>query len=117
MPARTPVTTADETLEVASSENARVQRSRARIIEASIDLIVEEGAQALTVDAIAERSGVAKSTLYRHWRSIDALVLDVFRAAVPPTVTPDPSATFEAALRDQVAAAARSLADPRYVQL
>ncbi|MCB1284193.1 MAG: TetR/AcrR family transcriptional regulator [Microthrixaceae bacterium] len=117
MPARTPVTTADETLEVASSENARVQRSRARIIEASIDLIVEDGAHALTVDAIAERSGVAKSTLYRHWRSIDDLVLDVFRAAVPPAVKADPSASFDDALHQMVATVAESLADPRYLRL
>ncbi len=102
---------------VSPSSNARVQRSRSRIIEASIDLIVEQGANALTVDAIAERSGVAKSTLYRHWRSIDALILDVFRAAVPPTLEPDPSASFEESLRQQVAAAAASMADPRYVRL
>lgn len=103
--------------EAAPPTNARVQRSRSRIIEASVDLIVEEGANALTVDAIAERSGVAKSTLYRHWRSIDALILDVFRAAVPPAIEPDPSASFEQALRRQVAAVAESLADPRYIRL
>jgi AcrR family transcriptional regulator len=95
----------------------RVQRSRTRIIEASIDLIVEQGANGLTVDAIAERSGVAKSTLYRHWRSIDALILDVFRAAVPPTIEPDPAASFEDSLRQQVASAAAAMADPRYVRL
>ena len=109
--------TATTDAESPPSENARVQRSRARIVEASIDLIVEDGAHALTVDAIAERSGVAKSTLYRHWRSIDALVLDVFRAAVPPTLEPDPSASFDQALHLLVATVAESLADARYVRL
>ncbi len=109
--------TATTDAEVPPSENARVQRSRARIVEASIDLIVEDGAHALTVDAIAERSGVAKSTLYRHWRSIDALVLEVFRAAVPPTLEPDPSASFDEALHQLVATVAESLADARYVRL
>lgn len=111
-------TTADATTTGAvPSENPRVQRSQARIIEATIDLIVEEGAQAVTVDAIADRSGVAKSTLYRHWRSIDALLLDVFRASVPPVFEPDPDVSFEDALRQQVAAVGTSLADPRYVRL
>ncbi len=99
------------------TEDIRVQRSRARIIQASIDLIVDDGARALTVDAIAERSGVAKSTLYRHWPSIDALILDVYRAAIPQTVAPDPAASFEDALRQQVASVADVLADPRSIRL
>jgi len=99
------------------SADARVQRSRSRIIQATVDLIVEHGASAVTVDAIAERSGVAKSTLYRHWPSVDALILDVFRAAVPETVEPDPSASFEDALRQQVASVARTLTDPQWVRL
>lgn len=99
------------------SANARVQRSQARIIEASIDLIVENGTRALTVDAIAERSGVAKSTLYRHWPSIDALMLDVFRAAIPQMVASDPDASFEDALRQQVSAVAEVLADPKWIRL
>lgn len=97
--------------------DARVQRSRRRIIQATVDLIVERGASAVTVDAISERSGVAKSTLYRHWSSIDALVLDVYRGAIPKTVDPDPDMAFEDALRQQVASVAEVLTDPEWVRL
>jgi AcrR family transcriptional regulator len=97
--------------------DARVARSRARIVEAAIELIVEDGASALTVDAIAKRSGVAKSTLYRHWRSVDDVLLEVFRSSMPPTFELDPEIGFEDALRQQMAAVARSLADPRYARL
>ena len=47
----------------------------------------------------AERSGVAKSTLYRHWSSVPELLIDVMRANVPPPVSIDLGAGFEAALR------------------
>ena len=97
--------------------DARIQRSRTRIIQAAIDLIAQDGARALTVDAIAERSGVAKSTLYRHWPSIDALILDVFRAAAPKLVEPDPEASFEEALRQQVVSVAATLTDPQWIRL
>ena len=60
---------------------------------------------------------MAKSTLYRHWSSIDALLLDVFRAAVPEAVEPDPSDSFEDALHQQVAAVATMLADPQWIRL
>lgn len=69
------------------------------------------------MDAIAKRSGVAKSTLYRHWPSITDLILDVFRSAVPGTVEVDSEAPFEEALRQQVASAAELLADPQWVRL
>jgi AcrR family transcriptional regulator len=39
-------------------------------------LLSEEGLAGVTVDAVARRSGVAKTTIYRHWPSREALLLD-----------------------------------------
>ena len=55
------------------------------IIQATIALLVEGGTRAATVDAIARRSGRAKTTIYRRWPSRDALLLDAFRYAVQGT--------------------------------
>lgn len=60
---------------------------------------------------------MAKSTLYRHWPSIDALILDVFRTAAPDLVEPDPEASFEEALRQQVVSVAATLTDPQWIRL
>ena len=49
--------------------------ARERIIEAAYDLFSRQGTRAVGVDAIIERSGVAKMTLYRHFRSKQDLVL------------------------------------------
>ena len=40
------------------------------------ELLSEEGLAGVTVDAVARRSGVAKTTIYRHWPSREALLLD-----------------------------------------
>lgn len=40
------------------------------------ELLSEEGLAGLTVDGVARRSGVAKTTIYRHWPSREALLLD-----------------------------------------
>jgi AcrR family transcriptional regulator len=40
------------------------------------ELLSEEGLAGFTVDAVARRSGVAKTTIYRHWPSREALLLD-----------------------------------------
>jgi AcrR family transcriptional regulator len=49
--------------------------ARQRILDAAYELFSRQGIRAVGVDAIIERSGVARMTLYRHFGSKDALVL------------------------------------------
>ncbi len=49
--------------------------ARTRILEAAYELFSRRGIQAVGVDAIIERSGVARQTLYRHFGSKQDLVL------------------------------------------
>ncbi len=55
----------------------RVARSRKAVIAAGVDLISEGGIRAFSVDAVTARSGVAKSTIYRHWPTRSDLLSDV----------------------------------------
>ena len=66
---------------------------------AAADLLMEQGPDGLTVDAVVARSGVAKSTVYRHWPTRDERVAAVFNHCAPDLVEPDPGLPFEAALR------------------
>jgi AcrR family transcriptional regulator len=45
----------------------RVARSRRTVLEAAVAELAEAGYGAFTIDAVARRSGVARSTIYRHW--------------------------------------------------
>ncbi len=49
--------------------------TRERILDTAYDLFSRHGIRAVGVDRIIESSGVAKMSLYRHFRSKDALVL------------------------------------------
>ena len=49
--------------------------AKERIIDAAYELFSRQGTRAVGVDAIIERSGVAKMTLYRHFRSKQDLVI------------------------------------------
>jgi AcrR family transcriptional regulator len=53
----------------------RVETHRA-IVDATLALLAERGVQAATVDAIAERAGVGKNTIYRRWPSKEDLIVD-----------------------------------------
>lgn len=49
--------------------------ARERLLEAAYDLFSRHGIQAVGIDAIIERSGVARQTMYRHFASKQELVL------------------------------------------
>ncbi len=55
----------------------RVARSKAAILDATMELIGERGVADVTIEAIAERSGCAKTTIYRHWPSRTPLLVEV----------------------------------------
>jgi AcrR family transcriptional regulator len=54
----------------------RVLVSRERVLTTTLDLLTEAGLGELTIDDISRRSGVAKTTIYRHWPNRAALVID-----------------------------------------
>jgi AcrR family transcriptional regulator len=56
-----------------------------QILAIAVELLREKGYRDLTVDAVAERAGVAKTTVYRRWASKGALVA----AAITPLALPE----------------------------
>ena len=54
----------------------RSVEAEAAIIDATLDLIVEWGVSALSVEAVAARAGVGKATIYRRWPGKEELVED-----------------------------------------
>lgn len=56
--------------------DARVLRSRERVLRATAELLGESGVGGVSVDEVARRSGVAKTTIYRQWPNRAALVID-----------------------------------------
>lgn len=98
---------------VTTSTDVRA-RSRNKLLAAATELLVAGGPGAVTVDAVSDRSGVAKSTLYRHWRSVDELLVAVVHANVPAPVEVDLEAGFEAALRRWMASAVDTLSAPNW---
>jgi AcrR family transcriptional regulator len=68
----------------------RAERSRQAILDATRELLTEEaGVRALTVEAVAARAGVAKTTIYRRWRdkwelALDAVMIDMLPRFADP---------------------------------
>jgi AcrR family transcriptional regulator len=54
----------------------RSATSQNAILEAARDLLLQHGLGAISMDAVAERAGVSKATIYRWWASKELLALD-----------------------------------------
>ena len=72
-----------------NKSNPRIARTRARVLEATLELAADSGLQACTFEAISERSGVARSTLYRHWANQSELVMDALESQTEKRVIAD----------------------------
>jgi TetR/AcrR family transcriptional regulator, regulator of autoinduction and epiphytic fitness len=91
--------------DILASIDPRIERTRRVVLEATLDLLAEHGYGAVTIEAVAARSGVAKSTIYRHWPGRVELILDAFHELKPPVA---PSA--EGDVRETVIAVLENLA-------
>ena len=72
----------------------RSEHARRAVLDAALALVQEGGYSAATIEEIAARSGVAKTTIYRWWPSRPALVVDLLMelasAVAPPPAGPHP---------------------------
>jgi AcrR family transcriptional regulator len=73
----------------------RVRRSRAAVLGVTAQLLFERGFGGATVDEISRRSGVAKTTIYRHWPTRTDLLRDACSTLGTPLDAPD-TGSFEA---------------------
>ncbi|GLF94169.1 TetR/AcrR family transcriptional regulator [Streptomyces yaizuensis] len=69
-------------MDVTDSSSTRRRATRAKLYEAAVTLIAEQGFSATTVDEIAERAGVAKGTVYYNFKSKTELFEELLRYGV-----------------------------------
>lgn len=83
----------------------RVERSRRVILEAVLEELGTVGYGAMTIEGVAGRAGVGKSTIYRHWTGKLDLVEDAFRTLKAPVQAPESGTLRQriVGLLDQVA--------------
>lgn len=76
----------------------RSEAANRAAIDATVDLLVEGGIEAVSMEEVAARSGVAKSTLYRHFGGREELIAAAARVCQAEFATPD-TGSLEADLR------------------
>src|ERR1700733_10000294 len=62
---------------VKSRPGGRTARTKGAVFEAVTDLVTERGHAAVSMADIAERAGVAATSLYRRWGDVRVLIMEV----------------------------------------
>lgn len=83
-----------ESVETAETHQRKPGRPRSvqadlAILEATLELIAQDGVQGMSLEGVAARAGVSKTTIYRRWANKDALVIDALRQIKRPVASFD----------------------------
>jgi AcrR family transcriptional regulator len=86
-----------------SSRAARAAARRQAIIEAAMDEFIARGFAATRLDDVARRAGVAKGTIYLHFKDKESMFEELIRTAIVPLIgrlasPPPPGASVRSAL-------------------
>lgn len=65
-------------------KTSQIERTKSNVLNSTTKLLGEVVYGRLTIDLIAERSGVSRSTIYRHWNTLPELVSEAFDKALGP---------------------------------
>jgi AcrR family transcriptional regulator len=66
----------------------RGKRARERVLRAALEILSEQGLPGLTMEAVAHRARASKATVYRHWTSQAALLIDAMDMGFQPLPLP-----------------------------
>lgn len=98
------MTQTDERLTARPPGRPRSERAAKAIIAATLDLLAEGGGVGgVSIEAVAARAGVGKTTIYRRWPNKEALIIDALAALKEPFPAP-----CGESVRDDLIAVARA---------
>jgi AcrR family transcriptional regulator len=69
-----------------ASSRKRSNSARQAILAAAFALLEEEGFERLSIEGVAARAGVGKTTIYRWWPTKGVLAVEAFLEAVTPAI-------------------------------
>jgi AcrR family transcriptional regulator len=66
----------DQIAPAAPRGRPRSEKAHQAVLDAAAELLLAKGLSAVSMDAVAERAGVSKATIYRWWPTKETLALD-----------------------------------------
>jgi AcrR family transcriptional regulator len=90
----------------------RTARNRDAVCQSTLQELAARGYAGLTVEGVADRAGVHKTTVYRRWGGVDGLIVDALQYAADDDWSPDLSGTLDENLLRFAETALNAFLDP-----
>jgi AcrR family transcriptional regulator len=90
----------------------RTARTRAAVLRAVVEELTDNGYDGATVERIAARAGIAKTTIYRRWGGLSGLLADVMDGYAEQLIPVPDEGSLDADLRVLSRDVVASLQDP-----
>lgn len=91
----------------------RTARTRAAALRAAEDALIENGFEALDLADIARRADIGKTTVYRRWGTLAALVADLLVDMAEQSLPRTETGSLDGDLRANARLVHKTLTDPR----
>ncbi|MFI7451735.1 TetR/AcrR family transcriptional regulator [Nonomuraea sp. NPDC049714] len=91
----------------------RTAKVRAAVLQATQDELVERGFDGLSMDQVAARAGVGKTTVYRRWGTTARLVTDLMTELAEQSSPPPDTGGIDGDLRANALSVLGAITDPR----
>ena len=102
----------DEACDAKHAGRPRCPVAHRNILQAARDLVAEVGFAGLTIEGVAARAGVGKTTIYRRWPNKSSLVLDAFFEDISPPAGFADTGNVREVIRRQMRKLVRELNGP-----
>ena len=90
----------------------RTARTRAAVMQAVVGELIDNGYAGTTVEQVAARAGIAKTTIYRRWGGVDGLLADLMAEHAAQEIPVPDEGNLDADLRALARGVITSLRDP-----
>ena len=90
----------------------RTARTRAAVMQAVVGELIDNGYAGTTVEQVAARAGIAKTTIYRRWGGVDGLLADLMAEHAAQEIPVPDEGNLDAELRALARGVITSLRDP-----
>jgi AcrR family transcriptional regulator len=78
-----------DTVTTSQPTTDRTARTRTTVLDAAESLVLEQGISGFTVEGLVQRTGIAKTTIYRHWPSRSDLLAATIDSMIEHELAPD----------------------------
>jgi AcrR family transcriptional regulator len=98
-------------------QDTRITKTRQKVLDAGTHILLKDGWSEVTHLRLAKETGIARGTIYRHWPTIDDLIVEIFESCNPAPYAAKLTGELRADLIAELTLLSENLASSKLVDI